>query len=87
MVHKEDIPEVAICHVCSQPMKVVDVAALAKSLGYTVKSGSYALECCGFELTIDNPKLAKNVVELLLEYYSQTPMEGPSVSGLAESPP
>ena len=74
MIRKEDIPEIAICHVCGQPMKIINVSALAKSLGYTVKSGSYALECCGFELTIDDPKLAKHVVELLLECQSQTPL-------------
>jgi hypothetical protein len=79
MLRREDIPEIAICHVCGQPMKIIDVSALAKSLGYTVRSGSYALECCGFEQTIEDPELAKHVLTLLLEYHSQTPMGGPSV--------
>lgn len=47
MIRKEDIPELAICHKCGQPMKVVDVTALAESLGYKAKSTSYTAECCG----------------------------------------
>jgi hypothetical protein len=78
MIRKEDIPQMAICHVCGEPMKLIDVSALAKSLGYTVESGSYALKCCGFEQTIEDPKLAKQIVEMLLEYQSQTSVQGRS---------
>jgi len=70
MIKKEDIPEIAICHVCGEPMKLVDLSELAESLGYQVASGSYALECHGFEQTIDDPREAKRVLELLLEYHA-----------------
>jgi hypothetical protein len=71
MIRKDNIPEIAICHQCGEPMRVVDVGALAKSLGYQLPRGSYAVECCGFELTVDDPDKAKQIVEMLLEYHSQ----------------
>lgn len=71
MVSRDDIPEVAICHVCGEPMKVIDVTELAKSLGYRVTEGSFALECCGFEQTIENAEEAKRIRVLLQTYYSE----------------
>ena len=71
MVSKDDIPEVAMCHVCGEPMKVIDVSELAKSLGYKVAEGSFALECCGFEQTIENAEEAKRVRLLLQAYHSE----------------
>ncbi len=71
MIRKDGIPALAICQKCGEPMRVVDVAAVAKSLGYRVQSGAYALECCGFELTVDDADKAKQIAEMLLEYHSQ----------------
>lgn len=71
MIRKQDIPEIAICHKCGNPMKVIDVSALAKSLGYTAPSGLYALQCCGFEQTIDDPEHATQILDILLAYYAQ----------------
>ncbi|QDU98089.1 hypothetical protein [Lignipirellula cremea] len=68
MIRKEDIPEIAICHICGEPMQTVDVAALARSLGYKVQSGSYSVECCGYELTVDDPVQGTQIVDILLAY-------------------
>lgn len=78
MTTKEQLPEIAICHVCKQPMKVVDVSALAESMGYKVTEGSYALECCGFEEHIDDPELAREVIALLVNYHESVKQENKS---------
>ena len=72
MIDTDEIPEFLICHVCGRPMKLVDVSALARSLGSILRSGSYSIECCDFELTIDDPDLASEALRTLLEYHSQT---------------
>jgi hypothetical protein len=71
MIRKEDIPEVAICHFCGEPMKVIDVTTLARSLGYEVRTGTYAVECCGFEQAIDDRTVAERVAEILVAYHAQ----------------
>lgn len=69
MIRKEDIPEMAICPRCGQPMKVVDLAPQAARLGVRVPEGSFVIECCGTELTIDDDDLAIRVRDLLLAYH------------------
>lgn len=71
MVRKEDIPDLAICPKCNQPMNVVDLAPQAARLGMRVPEGSFVIECCGTELTIDDDELAIRVRDLLLAYHQE----------------
>jgi hypothetical protein len=71
MIRKEDIPKLAICHICGEPMKLEDISILAKRLGYKVAEGSYVLGCCDFELTVDDEGLANHLVKLLQAYHFQ----------------
>lgn len=71
MILIKDIPEYAVCHKCGLPMKVVDLESQAARLGVKVPHGSYVIECCGGELTIDDEPTAKMVKNLLLEYHGQ----------------
>jgi|688.fasta_scaffold1063621_2 hypothetical protein len=71
MIRKEDLPKVVICPACGEPIKLVNLQELAKSLGYKGREGAYAIECCDYEVTIDNTLEAARLLKLLQEYYSQ----------------
>ncbi len=72
-IRKSDIPEYAICHVCGNPMQVVDVRELARQLGCVVGEGAFAIKCCNFHLTIDDNNQAKEIRDLLIAYHAQLP--------------
>lgn len=59
MIQKTEIPELAICHKCGEPMQVIDLAAKAAKLGVHVAEGSFSIECCDFQLSIDNDEDAE----------------------------
>jgi hypothetical protein len=70
MTAREQLPDDAICHVCGSPMKVIDLAPLAKELGVHVpREHSYSIECCDFELTVDDDEEFRHLCELLREYH------------------
>jgi hypothetical protein len=73
MVRREGIPAIALCPVCKAPVRPVDISTLVEKLGYRLAKGSYVLECHGFQLTIDDPVLAKQLLDLLLDYYAENP--------------
>jgi hypothetical protein len=54
MIAINDLPDLAICHVCGQPMRVVELGPEAARLGVKVPDGSYVIECCGHELTMED---------------------------------
>ncbi len=73
MVQKDDIPEAAICPKCGNPMQAVDLHLKAAKLGAHLPEGSYAIGCCGFELTIENDDVAQQLINLLLAYHREHP--------------
>ena len=70
MIQKSDIPELAVCQKCGNPMKVIDVAAKARALGVYRPEGSFVIECCGAELTIEDEDAAQRLRDLLLAYHA-----------------
>ncbi|WP_339676851.1 hypothetical protein [uncultured Gimesia sp.] len=71
MIQKTDIPDFAICHRCGEPMKVIDLTAKAKKLGFHVVEGSFSIECCDFQLSIDDDDEADCLKNMLLAYHNQ----------------
>jgi hypothetical protein len=71
MSFKKDIPDMAICHKCGEPMQVVDLVSQAEQLGFGLPEGAFVVECCGTELTVDDDDLAIRIRGLLLEYHRQ----------------
>lgn len=69
MIQKTEIPELAICHKCGEPMKVIDLTAKAAKLGVQVPEGSFSIECCGSQLTIEDDAAAERLKDLLLAYH------------------
>jgi len=70
MITKDQIPEEAICHVCGEPMKVIDLTAKAAELGMSVpEENSYVIECCNHELTIEDDEEFRQLRDMLLEYH------------------
>lgn len=74
----DDVPELAICPKCGNPMKVVFLEPLATKLGFKVDEGAFSIECCGGELTIDDNDLANRLKEVLLAYHQKNCGETPS---------
>ena len=71
MIDVRNIPDYAICHKCGQPMKVVELGPQAARLGVKIPDGSYVIECCGHELTIDDEPARLALKNLLLAYHGQ----------------
>lgn len=75
MIRKSEIPEIAICDKCDEPMKVIELSEKAAKLGVQVTKGSYSIECCGFQLTIDDNDAHAELVNILLAYHRGRNME------------
>jgi len=73
MIQQSDIPDLAICHKCGNPMKAIDLAAKAKRLGFHEPEGSFVIECCGSELTVEDEDAAEQLRDLLLAYHQANP--------------
>ena len=71
MVEIKDIPDYTICHKCGRPMKVVELGPQAAKLGVKIAPGSYVIECCGYELTIEDEPARVALKNLLLTYHGQ----------------
>lgn len=69
MVTREQIPEIAICHKCGEPMKVVNLHENAERLGVKLSRDSFVIECCGSALTIENDFAYEELRDLLLSYH------------------
>ena len=70
MVTKGEIPDMAICHKCGNPMRVVDLNAKARRLAVQVPDESFLIKCCESELTIEDEEAARQVRDLLAEYHA-----------------
>lgn len=66
----EDIPDIAICHRCGNPMKVIYLEPLAIELGMKVRRGAFVIECCDSQLTIEDEAASMTVRDLLAKYHS-----------------
>ena len=71
MIETKDIPDYAICQKCGQPMRVVELGPQAARLGVKIAEGSYVIECCSHELTIDDEPVRIALKDLLLAYHRQ----------------
>ncbi len=70
MITKDQIPKVAICHICGEPMKVVNLNELATELSVLLpKQHSCVINCCDFELTIEDNEEFQELCKILLEYH------------------
>ena len=52
-------------------MHVIELGSQAARLGVTVPPGSFVIECCDRELTIDDEVEAENLKRLLVAYHAQ----------------
>ncbi len=73
MFARDQIPDMAICHKCGNPMRVVDLNAQARRLGVQVPDESFVIECCGSELTVEDEEAARQLRDLLAEYHAAEP--------------
>ena len=57
-----------LCHICGQPLKLIDVVALARSSGLNVPDDPYGYQitCCGYDIVIDDDELANKIIDTLL---------------------
>jgi len=67
----ETMPKDAVCHVCGKPIQIIDVSAMAASMGLSVPEGSVSIECCGFEQTLDDPEQAQQLLRALTTYHRE----------------
>lgn len=67
------VPSEAICHVCGSPMKVIHHENRAASLGFKMSEGElWTIECCGYELRIEDDSVAREVKQILEAYHASS---------------
>lgn len=71
MIQRTDIPDMAICPACGQPMKVIDLAKKAADLGIHVPEGGFTIECCGGQLYMEDEEARIMLRDLLLAYHTE----------------
>ena len=61
-----------ICHICGKPMQLVGLRAKAARLGVRLPNDEeqYVIQCCGHEMTIDDPELAEIATRNLKKYHN-----------------
>lgn len=62
-----------LCHVCGKPMKMNGIRAKALKLGLRLPNDEeqYVIQCCGHELTIDDPAMAEAAFRNLKKYHDR----------------
>lgn len=65
----QDEDYLPICHTCGQPMQLVGPLAPAAGQSPSASGEQYAFQCCGYEMTLDDPELAEIAVRNLKKFH------------------
>ena len=65
----QDEDYLPICHTCGQPMQLVGPLPDAPGQTAPADGERYAFQCCGYEMTLEDPELAAIAVQNLKKFH------------------
>ena len=65
----QDEDYLPICHACGKPMQLVGPLAPASGQSTPGDNEQYAFQCCGYEMTLEDPELAEIAVRNLKKFH------------------
>jgi len=65
----QDEDYLPICHTCGQPMQLVGPLPAPSGQVAHAEGEHYAFQCCGYEMTLEDPELAEIAVRNLKKFH------------------
>ena len=65
----QDEDYLPICHTCGQPMQLVGPLPVSPGQSDPAEGDQYAFQCCGYEMTLEDPEVVEIAVRNLKKFH------------------